>query len=161
VTLRWFLGCTAAATAIGWLSALIDLGGWAPVGLLSLAVGVGLGLCVAKLATVFEVTCRRRLVAGTLLFALVTVFSEHAWLYRDFRRQWQAERDANPQVAMFRSTEPWSPAEYFQREASPTRTALWCLDAALIAIGAVTVVAIASKKFVVADDANQSLTSDL
>ena len=142
-----------AAAAIGWLAAICHLGGWAPLGLLSLAVGVGLGFCAAKLAASLGVSCPKRLVVGTLFLALVTVFAEHAWLYRDFRRQWQAERDANPQVAMFRPAEPWSPVEYFQREASPTRMALWCLDAALVMTGAVIVVAIKSRRFVVADDA--------
>jgi hypothetical protein len=94
------------------------------------------------------------------LFALLAVFAEHTWLYRDFRRQWQAERAANAQVAMFRPAEPWSSAEYFQHEASPTRTALWCLDAALLTAGTAFVVAMNRKKFVVADDANKTPTPE-
>ena len=99
-----------------------------------------LGVAVAVLARWSRMQCGRRLVLGTIVFALVLVFVEHAWLYRDFRRQWQALRFEVPQVAMFRTEEPWSPREYFAREATPGRAALWVADAVLIAGAALGVV---------------------
>jgi hypothetical protein len=136
--------------------------GWAPLGLLSLAVGVGLGFSILKLATAVGVCCRKRLIVGSLLFASIAVFAEHAWLYRDFRRQWVEARTSEPQVAMFRREEPWSPAEYLQHEIAAGRVTLWCLDAALIAAGTLGTVFVRRSTFtdrvIVADDANNSPT---
>ncbi len=97
---------------------------------------------------------------GAVVFALVTVFAEHTWLYRDFRRQWQDAREISPQVALFRPAEPWSPAEYFHYEVASGRIALWCVDAALIVAGTMGVVLLQNKRFVVADDAKKNLTPD-
>jgi hypothetical protein len=83
------------------------------------------------------VTCRTRLVLGTVALALVTVLAEHAWLYRDFRRQWHEARSRSAEVALFRPEAPWSPAEYFAREASAGRIALWVVDATLIIVVAI------------------------
>jgi len=49
-------------------------------------------------------------------------------------------------VAMFRPEAPWSPQEYFMRELTPQRAALWGLDAALIASAAVGTVLILDRK---------------
>jgi len=79
----FYLGGIAAGAAIGWEAAHCHLSGWAPVGLLSLGVGGLLGLVVAKLADLAAIGCRKRLVIGTVLFALVTVLAEHTWLSAD------------------------------------------------------------------------------
>jgi hypothetical protein len=160
----FYFGGLVAGVAVGWAAAEFNLSGWAPVGLLSLGVGGMLGLVVAKLADLAGVRCPKRLVVGTVLFALVTVFAEHTWLYRDFRRQWTDARAREPQVALFRPETPWSPAEYVRHEWSPGRLALWCVDATLIVASAVGVAHLRSgahtKAFVVADDANTPLTPD-
>ncbi|MGD9635539.1 MAG: hypothetical protein AB7I57_07175 [Pirellulales bacterium] len=149
---------------MGWLAAQCHLAGRAPVGILSLAVGIALGWGAATLAAWVGVVCRKWLVTGAVLFALVAIFTEHAWLYRDFRRQWHEAR-LNPQVAMFRPEEPWSPAEYMRHEASGPRIALWGVDAVLIAAGTLGVVLLRrpaihgdadKNRFVVADDANSN-----
>ena len=154
----FFLSGIGAGAAIGWAAARCHLGGWAPVGLLSLGVGGLLGLVIAKLAARIGESNRKNLVIGTVLFALVAVLAEHAWLYRDFRRQWVDARAREPQVALFRPEEPWSPAQYIRHEWSPGRLVLWSVDATLIVAGAVGVVlarrGASSKKFVVADDAH-------
>ena len=153
----FFLGGVAVGAAVGWAAANCHLGGWAPVGLVSLAVGVVLGLVIAQLAKKSGVS-GRRLVAGTAIFALIAILAEHAWLYRDFRRQWVEARAGDPQVALFRPERPWSPTEYFRREMSPGRAALWCVDAVLVVASALGVVWMCGKAnpstFVVADDAN-------
>jgi hypothetical protein len=163
VTFRWYVCGLALAAAVGWLAARCHLAGWAPVGILSLAVGIVLGLSVAKLAGVFGVSGRRRLVIGACLIGLAAIFAEHAWLYRDFRRQWREVREANPQVAIFRPETPWTPSEYLRFEATGPRVALWCVDAVLVLGGAIGAVmmrrptsssALAPSEFVVADDAN-------
>jgi len=165
VTLRWYVFGILLAAAVGYLAAVCHLAGLAPVGLVSLAVGVGLGLGAAQLASMFHIACRKRLLSGALLFALIAIFAEHAWLYQDFRRQWREARDVNPRVAMFRPESPWSPAEYLHHEATGPRITLWCIDAMLIAAGSIGVVMLRRTtsdcdvdrhKLVAADDANQS-----
>jgi len=160
----FYLGGIAAGAAIGWAAAHCHLSGWAPLGLLSLGVGGLLGLVIAKLADLAGVGCWKRLVIGTMLFALVTVLAEHTWLYRDFRRQWRDARAREPQVALFRPEEPWSPAEYMRHEWSPGRLALWCVDATLIVAAAVGVVLVRrraiTKTFILADDADSPPTPD-
>jgi len=121
-----------AAIAIGGLAATIHLAGFAPVGVLPLGVGLALGAILTGLAAVTRVTCGKRLIVGAALLAIVAALAEHAWLYRDFRRQWHEARAKSPHIAMFRPETPWSPAEYFAHEASPGRVALWCVDAALV-----------------------------
>jgi hypothetical protein len=155
-----YLGGIVAAAVIGWLAAQLQSRGFAPLVLMPLATGLVLGLTLRKLAGALAIG-RRQALWGALLFAIVSVLTEHTWLYQDFRRQWQAEREANPQVAMFRPAEPLSMAEYFRREASSMRVALWCLDAALVVASTVMVVTFHREKVVVADDANRPLTSDL
>jgi hypothetical protein len=149
----WYLGGIVAAAVIGWLAAELQTRGFAPLLLMPLATGLVLGLTLRKLAGALEIG-RRQALWGALLFAFVSVLAAHTWLYQDFRRQWQVERETNPQVAMFRPAEPLSVAEYFRREASPLRTMFWCLDAATLVATTAIVVALYFKKFVVADDAN-------
>ncbi len=140
MTIRWYLGGIAAGAAVGWVAAKCHLSGWAPIGLVSLVVGLALGYVLSKLSAATGVFCPQRLVVGTVIFALVAVFAEHTWLYHDFRRQWVEARANEPQVALFRPIEPWTPTEYFRHEMSPGRMTLWCMDAALIVTGAVGVV---------------------
>lgn len=165
MNLRWYVSGVLLAAAVGWLAAVCHLAGWSPVGLVSLSVGVGLGLGAAKLAAMFGVASRKRLIAGAILFALVAIFAEHAWLYQDFRRQWRETRDANPKVALFRPESPWSPAEYVRHEATGPRVALWCVDAVFIVGGTVGTLMLRRRtgaggtnpdRFVVADDANSN-----
>jgi hypothetical protein len=138
--IRWYLGGIAAAIAIAWLAAQVQLSGHAPLGIVSLGVGLALGATLVAVSSLADVRCRKRLFLGTLLFSILTVATQHAWMYRDFRRQWHAAQSANPQVAMFRPDEPWSPREYFVREATAGRIALWTVDAALIIGTATTMV---------------------
>jgi hypothetical protein len=149
---RWYLGGIAAAIAIAWLAAQVQLTGHAPLGIVSLGVGLALGATLVALGSLADVCCRKRLILGTLLFSILTVGTQHAWLYRDFRRQWHAAQAANPQVAVFRPGEPWSPREYFDREATASRIALWTVDAALI---------VATSTMIVLAQRRKSPTSDL
>jgi hypothetical protein len=89
---------------------------------------------------------RWHLITGTLFLALVTALAQHAWLYVDFRRQWQEARAKSPEVAMFRPETPWSPSQYFARELTIESMALWTLDAALNAASAIGVVAVWQSK---------------
>jgi hypothetical protein len=163
VTFRWYVCGLALAAAVGWLAARCHLAGWAPIGIVSLAVGIAIGLGAVKFASLLGVGGRSRLVIGACLFALVTIFAEHAWLYRDFRRQWREVRDANPRVAIFRPETPWTPVEYLQFEATGPRVTLWCIDAVLILAGTIGAAmmrrttgssAATRREFVVADDNN-------
>jgi hypothetical protein len=130
--LLWYAAGLFVAIAVGWLAAIVHASGNAPIGIVSLAAGVVLGATLRALAATQRIDSRRMLVVGATLLAFVTVLAQHAWLYHDFRRQWHKVRAESAEVAMFRPEAPWSPREYFTRELTPQRAALWCTDAALI-----------------------------
>ena len=144
--LQWYVGGLLAALATSWIAALFHSRGIAPIGLVSVGVGLVLGASLAALAATGRrpqggrVAGRRRLIIGTLVLALATALAQHAWLYLDFRRQWQEARTKSAEVALFRPETPWSPAEYFARELTAQNAALWALDACLIAVSALGVV---------------------
>lgn len=131
--LLWCASGFVAAIVVGWLAAWIYSHGPAPVGITSIVIGIALGAALGALAINLRVVARPTVVRATILLALIAVLAQHGWLYREFRRQWQTARDQSPQIAMFREKSPWSPREYFIREATPQRVALWCADAVLIA----------------------------
>jgi hypothetical protein len=143
--LIWYGAGAIAAIVIAWLAALVHASGHAPIGLISLAVGIGLGAILSKIAASMRIAGRKRLIIGTILLATVAVIAEHTWLYLDFRRQWHEARSKSPQVAMFRPESPWSPREYFKIEATPTHAALWCVDATIIVTSAVGIIIVFSK----------------
>ena len=138
----WYTAGFLAAVAVAWLAAIIHVSGHAPIGLLSLGVGIALGAILTGIAASQRLAGGRRLVAGTVILALVAVLAEHAWLYRDFRRQWHEARARSPEAALFRPETPWSPREYFAHELTPQRAALWWIDAALITAAAAGTVAV-------------------
>jgi hypothetical protein len=146
VGLSWFLIGISASLALGWIAAKLNVAGFAPVGLLPLALGIVLGIVVFRLGIASGVACRKRLILAAIAVAILTVLAEHAWLYHDFCRQWREARAREPQIALHRPDSPWSPAEYATREATPGRIAFWCADAALVIAGAVgTVVQLQQK----------------
>ena len=144
--LIWYAAGLIAAIAVGWLAAAIHLTGRAPIGLLAIGVGAALGTILHTIATTQRVAGRTRLFVATILLALTTVLAQHAWLYHDFRQQWHQARIESADVAMFRPEDPWSPREYFARELTPQRAALWCLDAAIITSATVVTVALLDRK---------------
>src|SRR5437762_7591043 len=135
--LIWYGVGAVAAMVIAWLAALVHASGHAPLGLVSLAVGIALGSILSAIAASQRLAGIRRLIIGTVILAIVTVLAEHTWLYLDFRRQWREAREKSPQVAMFRPAMPLSPIEYFTHEWSPQRATFWCFDAAIITASAV------------------------
>jgi hypothetical protein len=124
-------------------------------------VGIVLGVILGWLALWCRVSCRTRLVSGTVALALVTVLTEHAWLYHDFRRQWQESRARSAEVAMFRPEKPWSPTEYFSREATAGRTALWAVDATLIVVAAVVSAATTTRRLSKSSAASDAAVSSI
>src|SRR3954467_11419779 len=142
--LIWYGAGTVAAVVIAWLAALVHASGHAPIGLVPLAVGTGLGATLIAIAIAQRIANRRGLIVGTILLAIVAVLAEHTWLYLDFRRQWHEAREKSPHVAVFRPESPWSPREYFTVEATPERTLLWCVDAAITVASAVVTIVVSS-----------------
>jgi hypothetical protein len=139
------IGCVVAVV-VARIGAVLHRSGNAPVGILSIGVGIALGAILALITATKHVGTTKRLLLATIALALVTAVAQHAWLYADFRRQWREARKRSPQVAMFRSETPWSAREYFAREATPQRVAIWTIDAALIAGSATAVVWISRKR---------------
>ncbi len=56
MTFRWYLGGIGAGAAIGWIAAKCHQSGLAPVGLVSLGVGLALGYVLSKLAAATKVS---------------------------------------------------------------------------------------------------------
>jgi hypothetical protein len=135
-----YITSAGAALAIAWLAAMLHLSGQAPLGLISLGVGAALGAALTAIAATLRVADRQASIRATIVYAIVTILAQHAWLYIDFRRQWQEARANSAQIAMFRPESPWSPAEYLSHELTPGHAALWALDAVLILAAAVVVV---------------------
>ena len=142
----FYVAGAVAAIAIGWLAAKLHVAGFAPIGLISLGIGIALGATLCSMAATQRVAGRRHLLLAMMLFAILTVLAEHAWLYKDFRRQWHEARTKSAEVALFRPETPWSPAVYFAHELTPGRAALWALDAVLITAAAVGVVIVWSRR---------------
>jgi hypothetical protein len=132
----WYVYGAIAAIAAGWLAALANLAGYAPIGILSVGTGAVLGACLGALAAAQRIAPGRGLIMGTLLVATLAVASEHYLLYRDFRQQWRAARAKSPQVALFRPETPWSPIEYLQHELTSGRAVIWLVEACVILIAA-------------------------
>jgi len=133
--LAWFTGGAIAAAAVSWVGATLNVADKAPVFLLSLGVGLSLGLLLFAMAQILNAKNRRRLIAGSVVLAALTVASQHLWLYRAYRQQWWKNRIETPTVAIFRPEEsPLSLRAYFAREIgySPRQPALWAVDAALV-----------------------------
>ena len=145
--LRWCIAGLFAAVAIAWCGAKIHASGPAPIGLVPLGLGIALAVALGTLAANLRVEGAKRLILGTVAVALVAVLAQHAWLYREYRRQWRQAREASPHVALFRSKEfgadkPWTPAEYFARELTPRQAVLWSIDAVVLvsaSAGAMTI----------------------
>jgi hypothetical protein len=154
-----YIMSAGAALAIAWLAAMLHLSGHAPLGLISLGVGAAVGAVLTAIAAMGYGPKSGR-VAGrapsrltTVIFAIVTVLAQHAWLYLYFRRQWHEARANSAHIAMFRPESPWSPTEYLTRELTAQQAnpgyiiALWALDAALIVAAAVAIVAWLHRRF--------------
>jgi hypothetical protein len=133
---RFLLFGLVAAIAVAWLGATVHQSGHAPLGLVSIGVGLTLGAALFTLAVMLGVNGRPGILIAACVLAVVAVITQHAWLYADFRREWHEGRDHSAHVAMFRAESPWSPSKYFAQEATPRRIALWCADAALIVASA-------------------------
>jgi hypothetical protein len=120
--------------AIAWLSAALNSHGISPVGLMSIGLGVVLGVALFQLAQWQGLIKWKMLLWAAVLLTAVNIVAQHAWLYQNFRSGWRSARAANAQVAMFRPEEPWSPREYLQHELQAGSLPYWCLDAIVILI---------------------------
>jgi hypothetical protein len=138
-----------ASIAVAWFGAVLHAAGRAPIGLISISLGVVLGALIGSIAATGHngrrgpVAVGRRVILAAVTLSVITILAQHAFLYLEFRRQWHEAREKSPHAALFRSEEfeddaPLSPADYFRHEATPRRIALWCIDATLITLSAAT-----------------------
>src|SRR3954470_18473439 len=97
--LLWYGASAVAAIVVGWVAAMIHASGHAPIGIVSILVGLVLGAALAGIAAVQHIRATRQLIIRTVVLAIITALVEHAWLYIDFRRQWHESR-ADAQVAI-------------------------------------------------------------
>jgi hypothetical protein len=129
--LRWFVTGVIVAIGSAWVAAALHASVRAPVGSVSIGFGLVLGLLFSALATLAGVRISRSLLWGAVALAIVAVLAQHAWLYLDFRRQWQDAMAAAPRFAEL-SPKPPSPITYFGHELTVVRGVLWCIDATLV-----------------------------
>jgi hypothetical protein len=141
-SLMWFFLGAFAALCIGWLSAQIHASGHAPVGLTSFGIGAWLGVASGAIAASKRIGRAKSIVIGTVVFALITIMSEHAWLYRDYCRQWQEERTRSVAAATFPNAAPPTISEWLKHEWNPL---LWLTDAVVITITAAATAVSASR----------------
>src|SRR4051794_26885362 len=87
--ITWYAAGVVIAVLVGWLAAQIHATGHAPIGLISIGVGIVLGVSIGGLAAMQRITCARSVVVGAVVFSLIAIVGEHTFLYRDFCRQWQ------------------------------------------------------------------------
>ena len=128
-----FLGLVTAVLS-GAAAASVQLAGFAPLGLTSIATGSALGAALAGLARLCNTWPNRTTLLLTLLFATAAVVTQHVWMYRGYCDQWHRVGDENPAVGLFRNeTGPKSVGVYLREEATPVRTLMWGVDAILIA----------------------------
>jgi hypothetical protein len=132
--LTWYGAGAVAAIVIAWVAAVLQASVRAPVGSISIGVGLMLAIMLSTLAMLAKLRPSRSLIVGTFVLAAVAVLAQHAWLYIDYRRQWQEALAKAPKFSEFPAKVP-SPTEYFSQELTLARGALWCVDAVLI-IGA-------------------------
>jgi hypothetical protein len=133
----WYATGLVVALAIAWVAAKVNWWISAPIGAISICIGFLVGVALGALAHMLHLRRGRNLIVGVVLIAIFTVLMQHAWLYVEFRRQWQQAREGSPEVAMFRDEKPWPPEEYFRRELEAGRAGVWCLDGVLIVATAV------------------------
>ena len=127
-----FLGL-AAAILSGVISASIQLAGFAPIGLTSVATGFVLGVSLAGLAYLCQAPPNRTMLLLTFLFATAAVVTQHLSMYRGYCDQWHRVHDENPAITLFRNeSAPKSIGVYMWAEATPMRTLIWGFDAVLI-----------------------------
>ena len=143
--LIWYGAGAVAAIAIAWLAALVHASGHAPIGLISLVVGVALGAVLGKIAATQRVAGRKRLIIGTILLAIRRRLGRAHLALPRFPPTMARGAEKSPQVAIFRPESPWSPREFFLNEATPQRTAVWCIDALVIIASAVGTVVVLSR----------------
>lgn len=143
---RWMLWAAAAlATGIlvALLSQLVQGTGFSPVGLFSLLVGAVLGSALAGLARWIAVGHKPSLLGGALAVALIAAASQHLFAYLDYRASYLAELERKPAAALM-GAEPLGLIAYLEHEMQPRWTVTrWIVDAVLIAVAAVGVVALA------------------
>src|SRR5262249_11472180 len=108
-----------AAIAIAWLAAQIHASGRAPVGLTSFGIGALLGIASGAIAAGQRLRNAKTIAVGTVVLALITIVAQHAWLYRDYCRQWQEERTRSVAAATFPNASPPTITEWFKHEWSP------------------------------------------
>ena len=128
-----FLGLVTAVLS-GAAAASVQLAGFAPLGLTSIATGSALGAALTGLARLCNTWPNRTTLLLTLLFATAAVVTQHVWMYRGYCDQWHRVHDENPAITLFRNESgPKSIGVYMRAEATPVRTLMWGVDAVLIA----------------------------
>lgn len=124
---------------VGTASGAIQQTGFAPVGILSLAVGTLLGLVLVGAGGVLNLPRPRW--GGIALAVAAAVVSQHLWLYRAAMIAREKATRSQPAVELFKPG--WtqeSILQYFYSQASVTTVSLWLLDACLLGLATAIIV---------------------
>ena len=141
--ISWLGLSLLAAALVGVCSWLVQRQGFAPIGLLSIAVGIAVGGVAATLARLLPCGRGRALLVGGLLVGLTAAGAQHLTAYCQYQADAAARAAQNPKAevarAVFSEIYPEEPPGFWRETYSARSLIYWMLDAGLIVLAAVLV----------------------
>jgi len=140
----WSALALPLAVGVAVVSMQLQWHGFAPAGILSVLVGLLLGVLLAWAARRTGMGHRPSGLIATLVMAEIAVASQHAIAYQDYRQAYLAAEQSSPELALVHASNPdfgpAGPGEFLRAAARGGHGWLWLLDAVLITTTAVCVV---------------------
>lgn len=139
----WGIVLLGISVAVAGLAFLLQRVGFAPIGIFSLLVGTAVGAGSLLTGILFKLKPCGSFLVITILAAVTATATQHAFLYIQYRSDFQNAYANNPQVALFRDSDPEDFASYLRAEAVKFEPALgqptwvfWLIDLTLCVVGA-------------------------
>ncbi len=137
----WLLATIAAAAALGALAGLLQLAGFAPVGLMPISLGLGMAIAAEQLGRLWGLRAGRGWVFAAIVWTLVAITSEEAIGHQAYLRERQSFEDHNAKAALFKETDAedsrWASLLRYWRGRFEKAPALMLTDAALTLLSAI------------------------
>jgi len=139
--LAWLATMVPISVAIAWIGVDLEEGGFAPLGLHSLAIGLLLGGATVVALRVTNVASRWAVVVAIVIVAPATACFEHLVAYAHYRANYHRAIESDPRIALVAgdASRPFAPApliDYLRARADARSVRLWVLDIVLLATGA-------------------------
>jgi hypothetical protein len=140
----WTALALPLAAGIAVVSMQVQSHGFAPAGVLSVLVGLLLGILLAWVARLTAMGHRRSGLVAALVAAGITVAGQHQIAYRDYQQAYLAAEQSSPELALVHAANPdFGPVglgEFLRVAARGGHGWLWLLDAILITASTLFVV---------------------